>query len=196
MRIFGRPRRERQVNRTDRVREASRIAALLLIGVGLWRMFATPMIAKIVVSKTERRLTAFGPDGGVVASFPVVVGRSPLGTKEREGDRRTPEGEYYVCFKNPKSQFHRSLGLSYPNTADAERGLAQGAITRAEYEEIVAADRARRIPPWKTALGGEIFIHGAMERRDGTAGCVAIRNEDIERLFPEVAVGTPVVIEP
>jgi lipoprotein-anchoring transpeptidase ErfK/SrfK len=190
------PRGEPEVTRGERIRESSRIAALLLIGLGLWRMFATPMIAKIVVSKSERRLTALGPDGGIVASFPVIVGRSPLGTKEREGDRRTPEGEYYVCFKNPKSQFHRSLGLSYPNTADAARGLAQGAITPAEYDQIVAADRARRIPPWKTALGGEIFIHGEMEGRDGTAGCVAIRNEDMERLFPEVALGTPVVIEP
>lgn len=184
------------MNRGDWLRTASRIAAILLIVVGLWRMFATPMIAKIVVSKTERRLTAFGPEGEIVASFPVIVGRSPAGTKEREGDHRTPEGEYFVCFKNPKSQFHLSLGLSYPNAADAERGLARGAVTREEYEEIVEADRTRRTPPWKTALGGEIFIHGESEGRDGTAGCVAIRNEDIERLFPEVALGTPVVIEP
>jgi murein L,D-transpeptidase YafK len=184
------------VIRADRLRAASRAAALLLLVAGLWRMFATPMIAKIVVSKTERRLTAYGPDGKVVAAFPVILGRSPVGTKEREGDRRTPEGEYYVCFKNPKSQFHLSLGLSYPNAADAARGFASGAITQAEYEEIVEAERAQRMPPWKTSLGGEIFIHGEMEGRDGTAGCVAIRNEDIERLFPEVALGTPVVIEP
>ena len=154
------------------------------------------MVSKIVVSKSARRLTAFGPDGAVVASYPVIFGREGFGHKAREGDLRTPEGEYYVCFKNPKSQFHLSLGLSYPNEADAERGLESGAITQAEYAAIVAAQRAGRIPPWKTALGGEIFIHGEMNDRAGTRGCVALSNDAIEVLFPEVALGTPVLIEP
>ncbi len=178
------------------MRSAARLGALLLIVAALWRIFAAPMVTKIVVSKAERRLTAFGPDGSVVFSFPVIFGRAPLGTKEREGDLRTPEGEYYVCFKNPKSQFHLSLGLSYPNVADADRGLESGSISHAEYTEIVEAQAARRIPPWKTALGGEIFIHGEMNDRAGTAGCVAVANDAMEALFPEVALGTPVVIEP
>ena len=154
------------------------------------------MVTRIVVSKSARVLTAFGSDGAVVATYPVIFGREGVGTKFREGDLRTPEGEYYVCFKNPKSQFHLSLGLSYPNVADAERGLAEGAITQAEYAEIIDAQRARRIPPWKTALGGEIFIHGEMNERSGTRGCVAMANQAIEVLFPQVALGTPVVIEP
>jgi len=178
------------------VNRVARFTALVLIAVALWRIFAAPMVTKIVVSKSERRLSAFGPDGAVVFSFPVIFGRSPLGSKEREGDLRTPEGEYYVCFKNPKSQFHLSLGLSYPNVLDADRGLAAGAISYAEHAEILEAQAARRIPPWKTALGGEIFIHGEMSDRAGTAGCVAVANDAMDALFPEVPLGTPVVIEP
>ena len=154
------------------------------------------MVTRIVVSKSQGVLTAYGADGRVLKSFPAIVGRQPEGTKIREGDERTPEGEYTVCFKNPQSRFHLSLGLSYPNASDAARGLREGSITQLQYREIVDAHDAGRVPPWKTALGGEIFIHGGMEERQGTAGCVAISNDAIEELFPQIALGTPVTIEP
>jgi len=173
-----------------------RIAALLLLALALGRLIGGPMVTKIVVSKSQRLLTAYGSDGRVLKVFPAIVGRSSVGTKEREGDERTPEGEYYVCFKNPQSRFHLSLGLSYPSRGDAERGLERGTIGLVEYREIADAHDARRIPPWKTPLGGEIFIHGAMEGREATAGCVAISDRAIEELFPQVELGTPVLIEP
>ena len=105
-----------------------RIAALLLLALALGRLIGGPMVTKIVVSKSQRLLTAYGSDGRVLKVFPAIVGRSSVGTKEREGDERTPEGEYYVCFKNPQSRFHLSLGLSYPSRGDAERGLERGTI--------------------------------------------------------------------
>jgi murein L,D-transpeptidase YafK len=175
---------------------ALRVVALVVLGVSVGKLVGGPMVARIVVSKSQGVLTAYGSDGRILATFPAIVGRQALGTKVREGDERTPEGEYYVCFKNPRSRFHLSLGLSYPNTDDAERGLRDGSITPVEYREIVEAHGAQRVPPWKTALGGEIFIHGGMEGRGGTAGCVAISDPAMEELFPQVALGTPVVIEP
>lgn len=175
---------------------ALRIVALVVLLVGLGRLVGGPMVARIVVSKSQRMLTAYGPDGRALKSFAAIVGRETFGTKVREGDERTPEGEYYVCFKNPRSRFHLSLGLSYPNADDAERGLREGSITAAQYREIVDAHHAKRVPPWQTPLGGEIFIHGGMEGRVATAGCVAITDPAIEELFSEVALGTPVVIEP
>ena len=176
--------------------KALRIITLLVLAVALARLVGNSMVAKIVVSKSQRSLTAYGADGRVLRVFPAIVGREPAGTKEREGDERTPEGEYYVCFKNPQSQFHLSLGLSYPSLADAEHGLASGMVSAAEYREIAEAHAARRIPPWKTSLGGEIFIHGEIGERGGTAGCVAVSNQAIEELFPQVELGTPVLIEP
>ena len=175
---------------------ALRVVALVVLGMSVGKLVGGPVVARIVVSKSQRVLTAYGSDGGVLARFPAVVGRQALGTKQREGDERTPEGEYYVCFKNPRSRFHLSLGLSYPNTDDAERGLREGSITSVEYREIVEAHDAKRVPPWNTALGGEIFIHGGLESRGGTAGCVAVSDPAMEELFPQVALGTPVVIEP
>jgi murein L,D-transpeptidase YafK len=192
------PRLDRSRNVTSgspRVK-ALRIVALVLLVVAIVRIVGGPMVAKIVVSKSKGLLTAYGGDGRVLKVVPAIVGRQPSGTKEREGDGRTPEGEYVVCFKNPQSRFHLSLGINYPNAEDAERGLAAGAITRAEYDEILGAHASGRIPPWKTALGGEIFIHGAMGERSATAGCVAVSDHAIDELFPQISLGTPVVIEP
>ncbi len=54
----------------------------------------------------------------------------------------------------------------------------------------------KRTPPWDTALGGEIFIHGGGTSGDWTAGCVALDNADMQELFDSVPLGTPVRIEP
>jgi murein L,D-transpeptidase YafK len=150
---------------------------------------------KIVVSKSARRLQLYS-GGRMVREYRVVLGGDPVGDKERQGDSRTPEGEFYVCVKNERSQFYRSLGLSYPNREDAERGLRDGLITRAEYDRIVRALTRKRTPPWDTALGGEIFIHGGGTSNDWTAGCVALDNADMQELFDSVRLGTPVRIEP
>jgi len=150
---------------------------------------------KIVVSKSARRLELYS-DGRVVRELRVALGGDPVNDKERQGDSRTPEGDFYVCVKNEKSQFYRSLGLSYPNREDAERGLRDQLITRAEYERIVSAITRKRTPPWNTALGGEIFIHGGGASNDWTLGCVALDNPDMQELFDTVPVGTPVKITP
>ncbi len=150
---------------------------------------------RIVVSKAGRLLTLYS-GGRVVRAYRVVLGFNPVGDKVKQGDGATPEGEFYVCVKNEKSKFYRSLGLSYPNEEDAGRGLRDGLITRAQHDRIVRAIKERRTPPWDTALGGEIFIHGGGTRGDWTWGCVALENEQAEELFNAVPKGTPVRIEP
>jgi hypothetical protein len=69
-------------------------------------------------------------------------------------------------------------------------------ITRAEHEAILAAHRERRCPPWKTALGGEVGIHGGGVGRDWTLGCIALENRDVDELWQALPLGTPVLIEP
>jgi hypothetical protein len=130
-----------------------------------------------------------------VETMPASTGRFP-GDKEREGDCRTPVGTFRVVVKNPESKFHLSLGLSYPDPEDAQRGLASGLITRDQYDAVIAADEGGAPPPWDTPLGGEIFIHGGGPRPEGTAGCVAVSNADVRRLFDMASVGTLVVITP
>lgn len=150
---------------------------------------------RILVEKGARRLTLYA-GGEAVRVYRVGLGTSPLGDKVRAGDRRTPEGDFYVCVKNERSAFYLSLGISYPDERAAERGLRDGLITRAQYRRIVSAVRRKRTPPWDTALGGEIFIHGRGASSDWTWGCIALEDEDIKELFDAVPAGTPVRIEP
>jgi murein L,D-transpeptidase YafK len=134
-------------------------------------------------------------DGRVVRTYKIALGSNPVDDKVRQGDRATPEGEFYICVKNARSNFYLSLGLSYPNIEDAERGLRDKLITRATRDRIVRAIQNRRRPPWDTALGGEIFIHGGGTDGDWTWGCVALANADIKELFDSLPMGTSVRIE-
>lgn len=149
---------------------------------------------KIVVEKTARRLTLYS-NGERVRVFQVALGFEPAGDKIKQGDGRTPEGDFYVCMKNEKSKFYLSLGLSYPNAEDAERGLRDGLINRAQHKQITSAISRGAKPPWNTALGGEIFIHGGGAASDWTWGCVALANEHVRELFDAVPLGTHVRIE-
>jgi murein L,D-transpeptidase YafK len=151
--------------------------------------------ARIEVLKSKRQLILYSGDR-IVKRYRIGLGFTPEGSKARQGDGRTPEGSYYVCSKNPKSQYFLSLGLSYPNEADASRGLKEGLINRMQFQQITAAIKRGGVPLWNTALGGEIFIHGAGSKKDWTWGCVALENEDIQELFNAVPKGTPVTIQP
>jgi len=149
---------------------------------------------RIVVTKSRQVLQLYS-DGKVVRTYRVGLGLSPVEDKIRAGDRRTPEGEFYICMKNPHSQFYRSLEISYPNQKHAERGIRDGLITRAQYNQIVSALNRKRVPPQNTRLGGELLIHGNGSQSDWTWGCVALDDKDIRELFDAVPIGTPVIIE-
>jgi murein L,D-transpeptidase YafK len=150
---------------------------------------------RIIVKKAERKLFLYSGNK-LVRTFRIGLGLSPVGDKVRQGDRRTPEGDFYIFTKNEKSAFYLSLGISYPNAAHAERGLRDNLITKAQYNTIVEALEALKAPPQNTKLGGDIYIHGNGARSDWTWGCVALENDDIRDLFNAVPVGTPVTIKP
>lgn len=130
----------------------------------------------------------------LLASYPIGLGSAPDGTKTSEGDGKTPEGIFFVAVKNPKSSFHLSLGLNYPDVEAGKRGLAEGIISQQEYDEIMLANAERRLPPQKTALGGEIYIHGGGHATDWTRGCIALDDEKMTDIFDAVPAGTPVKI--
>ncbi len=138
----------------------------------------------IVVHKAARTLELYCGQK-LAARYNSSLGFAPEGHKGREGDGKTPEGEYYITYKFP-SQFHRSLQVSYPNITDAEHGLAEGIITKAQHSAIVQANRSCSNPPQNTALGSLIQIHGGgggEDAGDWTLGCVAVDNAEIERVY-------------
>jgi len=149
----------------------------------------------IIVKKSFRILELW--DGSkLIAAYPIGLGWEPEGDKKREGDGRTPEGEYYICTRNNRSRFYLSLGLSYPNAEDARKALDNGIIDRETYEQIVEAIDNKTCPPWNTPLGGEIMIHGMGSHSDWTAGCIAVDNDVMDILWRYCPLKTPVTIEP
>ncbi len=150
---------------------------------------------EVYVYKEKRRLYLVQSDV-LVRDYPIGLGFCPIGDKERRGDGKTPEGSFYICVKNPNSRFDRSLGLSYPARQHAERAFFAELINPLQYRDIVVAYDTHCKPPWNTALGGEIFIHGGGAMADWTDGCVALYDSDMRELFTVANVGTPVSIFP
>ncbi|MFC1582556.1 murein L,D-transpeptidase family protein [Planctomycetota bacterium] len=148
---------------------------------------------EIHIYKEKRRLELIA--GKVpVRIYRIGLGFNPQDDKRVEGDGCTPEGEFYICVKNEKSRYYLSLGISYPGIEDAQRGLQDGSITQAQHDAIIGAIEKGGIPPWKTPLGGEIFIHGNGSHRDWTLGCIALDDADIEELFKVIPIGAPIFI--
>ncbi len=150
---------------------------------------------RIEIRKSERILNVYDGEQ-MVRTYGIGLGSQPAGGKEREGDGKTPEGEFHVFVRNPSSKFHLSLGISYPAPEDGKRGFDKGMISRSELEEILKAAEDRSMPPQKTALGGEIYIHGNGSGIDWTQGCIALDDNEMEELFEMIPVGTQVLIVP
>ena len=150
---------------------------------------------KIVVHKARRELLLYS-DGKLLRTYRIALGSSPIGEKERQGDRRTPEGRFYLSGKNPKSAYCLSLVISYPNRQEAEVGLKAGLISKLQYLEILEANRLKQTPPQHTRLGGDVMIHGGGVSEDWTWGCVALSNTDIRELYRAAPKGAEILITP
>jgi len=158
-----------------------------------------PRNAVLVVRKS-RYLLCIMVDGECVREYEIALGPNPVGHKEREGDGRTPEGEYRICHKGGVRRTY-FMALNYPGPEDAERALQQGRITEEQYHAILDAHLRGECPPFDTPLGGAIGIHEGTEEdwakgRNWTQGCIGLHLEDAKELFEWVEIGTRVLILP
>lgn len=150
---------------------------------------------RIVVKKADRKLEVFDGDK-LIKTYRVGLGFTPEGDKEKQGDGKTPEGEFYIFTKNDQSKYYLSLGVSYPSIDDAEKGFRENLISKSQRDEIVEAIKNKKMPLQNTKLGGEIYIHGNGSATDWTLGCVALEDAEMKELFDAIPTGTSVSIEP
>lgn len=145
------------------------------------------------IYKEKRILELYGDDK-LIGSFKIALGGVPIGGKDKEGDKKTPEGKYYICTRNDKSKYRLFLGLNYPNLEDAKRGLQNGLIEEHTFKEINTEIRGGKRPDWNTPLGGAVGIHGGGNIGNWTAGCIALSDDDIEIIWKYTKMNTPVEI--
>ncbi len=161
---------------------------------------------RIVIWKSQYTLTLYKGDQPF-KTYRAVFGKGfQDGDKRKEGDKRTPEGDFYICTINHSKRFYKFLGLSYPDLKHASDGLQNKLITPEQYALIKKAIDGRQQPPWDTRLGGAVGIHGRMIEGavtgnslasiNWTDGCIALGNADIDEIYSVVTFGTPVTILP
>ncbi|HUF12492.1 MAG TPA: L,D-transpeptidase family protein [Longimicrobiales bacterium] len=112
------------------------------------------------VFKSERVFQVWGLDPStgryvLVRDYPVCAVSGHLGPKTRRGDLQMPEGFYSIDLFNPRSRFHLSMRVNYPNAADLARG---------QFDD---------------RMGGDIYVHGGC----ATVGCVPVTDDVIEELY-------------
>lgn len=160
-------------------------AACLLILIALTGPVSAgePMVMadRVLVKKSERKLYLLR-DGEIIRGYDIDLGGNPLGHKWREGDWRTPEGEYLLDYKLFESAYFLAIHISYPNAADRQRAKERGYFP-----------------------GGKIMIHGLPTGRkeperligtDWTNGCIAVNNEAMLEIWELVNENTPITILP
>jgi len=142
-----------------------------------FRTYDGPEVTRVVIHKEARKMYLLHHDRALKV-YDVDLGFAPAGHKRKSGDGRTPEGHYYIDRRNPESNFHLSIGISYPNARDMEVARQLG------------------VDP-----GGDIFIHGESplglpRGPDWTWGCIAVTNGEMEEIYAMVRDGTPITIYP
>jgi murein L,D-transpeptidase YafK len=139
-------------------------------------------VDRVLVVKHQHVLQLLSA-GHILREYKVALGGTPVGPKTQQGDHKTPEGVYVLDSRNSKSQFYKSLHISYPTP------------------EQRAAARKRGVSP-----GGDVFVHGLPARYrsvgaahrlyDWTDGCIAVTDDEMDELWKAVLVGTPIEIRP
>jgi L,D-peptidoglycan transpeptidase YkuD (ErfK/YbiS/YcfS/YnhG family) len=155
----------------------------------LWKKWEANAIAAskrngssaIIVDKLERKCYIYNK-GKLVSSFNMELGANWMGDKQRSGDKTTPEGIYKVVKRKSKGQtkYYKALLLNYPNEDDKKR---------------FKANKENGLIPQNATIGNLIEIHGDGGKGiDWTDGCVALTNNDMDKIFDMSAENTPVII--
>jgi L,D-peptidoglycan transpeptidase YkuD (ErfK/YbiS/YcfS/YnhG family) len=138
--------------------------------------------ANLIIVDKLNRLCQVYKKGVLHSTFKTELGTNWIGDKHHAGDKMTPEGEYKIIMKKEGSQtkYQKAFLLNYPNLEDQKRHKM---------------NKMNGIIPKNSGIGSDIEIHGMGGKgTDWTNGCVALSNQDMDKLFSIVAVGTPVII--
>ncbi len=157
--------------------------------IPIWRRWAEETISQskedtavaIIVDKIDHTCYIYD-SGKLVQKYSIELGKNWIGHKRQKGDNATPEGQYLIQKKiqNGQSKYYKALVINYPNETDIQK-----------FNEA----KKRGELPSNAQIGGLIEIHGEGGKGiNWTQGCVAMKNEDLDKIFNKVTIGTSVTI--
>lgn len=139
-------------------------------------------INKLIVIKSKGIMEAYN-DEQLLKTYKISIGQNPVGDKVFEGDKKTPEGSYFINSKNPNSGYYKNLGVSYPDAEDIKEAKEKGFNPGGDI----------KIHGLKNGIG---FIGKFHRILNWTAGCIAVNNEEMEELYNAVEINTRIIIKP
>lgn len=147
-----------------------------------------PYADEVIVKKSERKLQLL-KDGKAYRTYRIVLGFSPVGHKQKAGDGKTPEGQYFLDWRNPDSRFYKSIHISYPNARDRRNarklGVSPGGLIMIHGQPNPDKE-VRNYDNYRGFVVGE----------DWTEGCIAVSNMDMDEIWQATRDETPVRILP
>jgi len=135
----------------------------------------------IIIDKFSRKCFLY-LNGNKKYEFEAELGSNWVGDKRVKGDKATPEGMYKIArkFEGGRTKYYKALLLDYPNDEDKKK-------FKSEIENGYLPANAK--------IGGLIEIHGNGGKGiDWTEGCIALTDREIDLIYKNVKVGTPVTI--
>tara|TARA_A100000171_G_scaffold46171_1_gene50702 strand:+ start:734 stop:1828 length:1095 start_codon:yes stop_codon:yes gene_type:complete len=178
-----------EINLTQLISQAETTMADFFKDYSLWKQWAVAGIERsrksnetvFIIDKMERLCYVYAK-GKLTHTFNMELGANWMGDKMLSGDKTTPEGVYKVVKKkgNGQTKYYKALLLNYPNADDQKR-----------FKE----NKAKGIIPKNASIGNLIEIHGdGGKGLDWTDGCVALNNNDMDKLFALASENTQVII--
>lgn len=134
-----------------------------------------PTVTEIIVYKSDNKMELYNKKGELVKTYKVRTGLVP-GCKTKEGDSKTPCGEYKITQKrNSNDGYVKFLHLNYPNAQDKAKGYTGSAIGIHYFNTDVAKNP---------------------DQMKGSAGCITVyKKSEILEINDLVGVGTKVIIK-
>jgi len=140
-------------------------------------------IDRIIVIKKEHKMYLY-KKGKLQGTIPISLGKNSIDPKEKKGDNKTPEGNFFIHRKLCSPKYYRSLCISYPSVQDRRKAKRKGLDPGGDI--TIHAQ-----PIWNLDGHGDSYTLS----HDWTHGCIAITNDEMNRLWYSIHEGVPITIK-
>lgn len=146
-------------------------------------LLKTGIATKMIVLKSKRVVVLFNAEGDVLSRHRISLGDNPVGTKLKQGDKKTPEGTYSIVDIRGDKKYYKEILISYPNAEDRQRSKDLG------FNPGSGITFHAQVP-WNWNGSGDDHTLA----NDWTEGCMAMTNHGMDTVLGMIDKNTIVEI--